>query len=163
MAAESSFDIVSKIDLFEVDNAITQAMKEITTRFDFKDAGAEIKREERSIVLGASDAYKLKSLAEVLLQRLAKRSIPLNGLVHGKPETTPTGRATEKIEIQNGIPTEKAKEIVKIVKDLKVRVQASILSDQVRVKGPKKDDLQTVMRCLRERDLGCHIEFTNYR
>jgi len=163
MASESSFDIVSKIDLFEVDNAIAQAMKEIGARFDFKGAGAEIRREELAIHLAAADTFKLKALSEVLLQRMAKRSVPLKGLTHSKAETTPTGKATQKIDIQSGIPTEKAKEIVKIVKDMKLKVQASILSDQVRVKGPKKDDLQSVMHALREADLGCHIEFTNYR
>lgn len=163
MASESSFDVVSKIDLFEVDNAVSQAMKEIATRFDFKGAGAEIRREEQVLHLAAADAYKLRALSEVLLQRMAKRSVPLKGLTHSKPEATPTGKATQKIEIQNGIPTEKSKEIVKLVKDLKLRVQASILSDQVRVKGAKKDDLQEVIRALREADLGCHIEFTNFR
>jgi len=163
MASESSFDIVSKIDLFEVDNAVSQAMKEIATRFDFKGAGAEIRREERVIHLSASDTFKLKALSEVLLQRMAKRGVPLKGLSHSEPTTTPTGKAAQEIEIQSGIPTEKAKEIVKLVKDLKLRVQASILSDQVRVKGAKKDDLQVVIRTLGEADLGCHIEFTNYR
>ncbi len=163
MASENSFDIVSKIDLFEVDNAVTQTMKEISTRFDFKGAGAEIRREEHTLHLVAADTYKLKSLSEVLAQRLAKRAVPLKGLTHSNPETTPTGRATQKIDIQNGIPAEKAKEIVKRVKDLKLRVQASILADQVRVKGSKKDDLQIVIRSLREAELGCHIEITNYR
>jgi uncharacterized protein YajQ (UPF0234 family) len=163
MAPESSFDIVSKIDLFEVDNAVSQAMKEIGTRFDFKGAGAEIRREERALHLAAADTYKLKALSEVLRERMAKRNVPLKGLTYSSPETTPTGKATQKIEIQNGIPTEKAKEIVKLVKDLKLRVQASILSDQVRVKGAKKDDLQKVIHALREADLGCHVEFTNFR
>jgi len=163
MASESSFDIVSKIDLFEVDNAVSQAMKEITTRFDFRGAGAEIRREDRTLHLAVADTYKLKALSEVLRERMAKRNVPLKGLTYSNPETTPTGKATQKIEIQDGVPTEKAKEIVKIVKDLKLRVQASILSDQVRVKGAKKDDLQEVMQVLREADLGCHIDFTNYR
>ncbi|HZE89915.1 MAG TPA: YajQ family cyclic di-GMP-binding protein [Verrucomicrobiae bacterium] len=163
MASESSFDIISKIDLFEVDNAISQASKEIANRFDFKGTGAEIRREAQVIHLSAADTYKLKALDEVLRERMAKRSVPLKGMTYGKPETTPTGKATQKIDIQNGIPTEKAKEIVKLVKDLRLKVQASILSDQVRVKGPKKDDLQAVMHALREADLGCHIEFTNFR
>jgi uncharacterized protein YajQ (UPF0234 family) len=163
MASDSSFDIVSKIDLFEVDNAVSQAMKEIGTRFDFKGAGAEIRREERVLHLAAADTYKLKALSEVLRERMAKRNVPLKGLTYSNPETTPTGKATQKVEIQNGIPTEKAKEIAKLVKDLKLRVQASILSDQVRVKGAKKDDLQKVIHALREADLGCHVEFTNFR
>jgi uncharacterized protein YajQ (UPF0234 family) len=163
MASENSFDIVSKIDLFEVDNAIAQAVKEIGTRFDLKGSGAEVRREDHSLRLAASDSHKLKSVAEVLVQKLAKRGVPLKGLTHGNVETTPTGRAAQAIEIQRGIPTEKAKEIVKIVKDLKLKVQASILADQVRVKAGKKDDLQAVIRSLRETDLGIDMQFTNYR
>ena len=163
MASESSFDIVSKIDLFEVDNAIGQTAKEVSTRFDLKDCGAEARREDRTIHLAAADAYKLRSVVEILLQRMAKRGIPLKGLTHTKVVTTPTGRAAQTIEIQNGIPTDKAREIVRIVKDLKLRVQASILADQVRVKGGKKDDLQAVIHRLRETDLGIDMQFTNYR
>ena len=163
MVPENSFDIVSKIDLFEVDNAISQSMKEITTRFDLKGAGAEVRREERTIHLAAADSFKLKSIGEILFQKLAKRGVPLKGLTPSKVETTPTGRAAQTIEIQNGIPTEKAKEIVKIVKDLKLKVQASILADQVRIRGVKKDDLQAVIRHLRETDLGIDMQFMNYR
>jgi uncharacterized protein YajQ (UPF0234 family) len=163
MSSDNSFDIVSKIDLFEVDNAVSQTTKEVSTRFDLKGAGAELRREDRKLHLAAADAYKVKSISEILLQRLSKRGVPLKGLTHSKVETTPTGRATQTIEIQNGIPTEKAKEIVRIIKDTKLKVQASILSDTVRVKGAKKDDLQAIMRTLRETDLGIDMQFTNYR
>jgi len=163
MASESSFDIVSKIDLFEVDNAVGQTLKEVSTRFDLKAAGTEIRREEHVLHLGASDGYKLKSVVEILLQRLAKRGVPLKGLTHSKVQVTPTGRASQQIEIQDGIPAEKAREIVKHVKEQKLKVQASILADQVRVWGAKKDDLQAVIRSLRETDLGIHMQFTNYR
>lgn len=163
MAAESSFDIVSKIDLFEVDNAIGQALKEIGTRFDLKGADPEIRREEHVLRLGASDAHKLRSIVEILNLRLAKRGVPLAGLTASAVTTTPTGHAAQTLEIQNGIPGEKAKEIVRRIKDLKLKVQATIQADQVRVKGTRKDDLQAVIQALRETDLGIHMQFTNYR
>ena len=163
MAEESSFDIVSKIDLAEVDNAINQTRKEIATRYDLKGSNCSLERLERQVVLTAEDKFKVRSVDEIFRQRLAKRGVPLKGLAFSEPAPAAGGQFRQTVDIQNGIPNEKAREIVKVVKDLKLRVQASIQGDQLRVRGSKKDDLQVVIRNLREKDFGIDVQFTNYR
>ena len=163
MAEESSFDIVSKIDLAEVDNAIQQTRKEVATRYDLKGSRCALERLERQIVLTAEDDFKVRSVDEILRQKLARRGVPLKGLVFSEPQQAGAGMHKQTIDIQNGIPIEKARDIVKTIKDLKLKVQASIQGDQLRVKGPKKDDLQAVIQTLRGKDFGIDVQFTNYR
>lgn len=165
MAQQNSFDIVSKIDLSEVANAINQTMKEVQTRFDFKGSKSEITldQKEHAITLISDDDFKLKSLIDILQQKLVKRGVPLKGLSYGKVEQAAGNTVRQRIALQQGIPTEKAKEIVKIIKDSKLKVQASINGDIVRVSGKDRDTLQQVIQLMREQDLGIHMEFTNYR
>jgi hypothetical protein len=161
--AESSFDVVSNVDHQEVRNAIAQAMKEITTRFDLKGTRSNIEFPGEAIVLTSSDEFKLKAVRDVLEGRLVKRSVPLKALSFGEVEKALGGTTRQTVSLQQGIPTEKAREVVKLIKGTKLKVQASIQGDQVRVSGKNKDDLQTVMRMLRETDLGIDMQFTNYR
>lgn len=163
MASENSFDIASKIDLAEVDNAVNQTAKEVAQRFDFKGAKASVTREGDALVLHAADEFKVKSLVEILEGKLVKRQVPLKGLSYGKVEAAAGGTTRQRVEIQQGIPVEKAREIVKMIKGLGKKVQAQIMEDQVRVSGKSKDDLQAVMEHLRAADLGIHLQFTNYR
>src|SRR3989338_4891002 len=165
MAAESSFDIVSKIDLQEVKNAVDQALKELGQRFDFKGSKSEILLDEKNkeISVGSDDEYKLKSVLDILQSKLVKRGISLKALTYGKIEPALSGTVRQKISLQQGIPSEKAKEIVKVIKDLKFKVQSQIQGDQVRVTGKNKDDLQAVIKHLREKDFGIDMQFTNYR
>ena len=165
MAAESSFDIVSKIDLQEVKNAVEQALKELGQRFDFKGSKSEILLDEKNkeISVGSDDEYKLKSVLDILQSKLVKRGISLKALTYGKIEPALSGTVRQKISLQQGIPSEKAKEIVRVIKDLKFKVQSQIQGDQVRVTGKNKDDLQAVIKHLREKDFGIDMQFTNYR
>ena len=164
MAAENSFDIVSKVDLQEVRNAIEQAIKEVRTRFDLKDSKSEINLEgEDAIQLASVDEYKLQAVTEILRQKLVKRGVSLKALTFGKVEPAAGSSVRQKITLQQGIAGEKAKEIVKIIKDSKKKVQASIQGDTVRVSGKDRDALQEVMALLRGRDLGIDMQFTNYR
>ncbi|MBN2370735.1 MAG: YajQ family cyclic di-GMP-binding protein [Vicinamibacteria bacterium] len=161
--AEFSFDVVSKIDLQEVRNAINQAMKEISTRFDLKGSRSNIDLGEDEISLVSSDEYKLKAVRDVLEGRLVKRGVPLKALSFGTIEEALGGTARQKIGLQKGIPIEKAREIVKRVKQMKLKVQAAIQGDQVRISGKNRDDLQSVIRTLKETDLGIDMQFVNYR
>jgi cyclic-di-GMP-binding protein len=161
--ADSSFDIVSKVDLQEVKNAIAQATKELQTRFDLKGTGSAVDLAGEDLVLTSSDEFKLKAVREVLEQRLVKRSVPLKAITWGEIDKALGGTARQKASLQKGIPTEKAREIVKVIKGSKVKVQAAIQGDQLRVTGKNKDDLQAVMRLLRESDFGIDMQFTNYR
>jgi uncharacterized protein YajQ (UPF0234 family) len=161
--ADSSFDIVSKVDLQEVKNAIAQATKEIQTRFDLKGTGSSADLAGEEIVLASSDDFKLRAVREVLEQRLVKRSVPLKAITWGEVEHALGGTVRQKASLQSGIPTEKAREIVKIIKGTKLKVQAAIQGDQLRVSGKNRDDLQAVMRVLREADLGIDMQFANYR
>ena len=161
--AESSFDVVSRVDLQEVRNAIAQAMKEITTRFDLKGTGSEISLEGEEIHLVSNDEFKLKAVRDVLEGRLVKRNVPLKALSFGEIEKALGGTGRQKVTLQKGIPTDKAREIVKLIKGTKLKVQASIQGDQLRVTGKNKDDLQAVMQALRAADLGIDMQFTNYR
>jgi uncharacterized protein YajQ (UPF0234 family) len=161
--AESSFDVVSSVDLQEVKNAVAQAMKEIVTRFDLKGSGSEVALEGEGLVLTSSDEFKLKAIRDVLEGRLVKRNVPLKALSYGTIEKALGGTVRQKVALQKGIPSDKAREIVKVIKGTKLKVQASIQGDQVRVSGKNKDDLQGVIRLLKETDLGIDMQFTNYR
>jgi len=164
MASENSFDVVSKIDLQEVSNAIQQAVKEIHTRFDLKDSKSEIAMEgKEAILMSSADEYKLKAVTDVLQNKLVKRQVPLKGLVYGAVEPATGSTVRQKITLQQGIPIEKAREIVKLIKDSKLKVQASIQSDTVRVSSKDRDTLQQVIALLRNKDFGIDVQFTNYR
>ncbi len=163
---QNSFDVVSNIDAQEVSNAVNQAMKEIQTRFDFKGSKSSIAFDGKELVLISDDEKKLKSVVEILKEKLIKRKVPLNGLIYGKMEEAAGNTVRQAVQIQQGIPSEKAKEIVKIIKNSKMRkVQATIQSDQVRITSPNKDELQEVIKMLREQEkaLGIPLQFTNYR
>ena len=163
MPADNSFDIVCKIDMQEVTNALDQTRREIDTRYDLKGSKHEVTLEKTDITLTATDDMKLKAIVDVLQSKLHKRGVPLKGLTYGKVETGGGGVLRQKIALQQGIPIEKAREIVRLVKDTKLKLQASIQDDQVRVSGKSRDDLQKVIALLRERDLGIALQFTNYR
>ena len=165
MADEHSFDVVSKVDLQEVLNAVQQAMKEISQRFDFKGSKSsiELNKDKHEITLISDDELKLKTVIDILQTKLVKRSVSLKALNYGKIEQAANNTVRQIVTLQQGIPVEKAKEIVKIIKDTKMKVQSEIQKDQVRVKAKKIDDLQLVMKLLKEKDLGVHIEFINYR
>ena len=158
-----SFDVVCELDLQEIDNAVHQTLRELGNRFDFKGTTFEVYREEHVIHLHAQDDFKLRALAEILQERLAKRNVPLKAIVAGKPEPGPAGTAKQKLELQKGIATDKAREIVKLVKDAKLKVQAAIQGEQVRITGKKRDDLQAVMQLLRAKDLDVAMQFVNFR
>jgi uncharacterized protein YajQ (UPF0234 family) len=163
MAADSSFDIVCKIDMQEVTNALDQTRREIDTRYDLKGSKHEVTLEKTDITLTAVDDMKLKAVVDILQSKLHKRGVPLKALTYGKVETGAGGILRQKIGLQQGIPIDKAREIVRLVKDSKIKVQASIQEDQVRVSGKNRDDLQRVIALVRERDLGIALQFTNYR
>ena len=161
---ENTFDIVSKIDLQEVSNAIQQSMKEITTRFDLKDSKSNIAMEGKdAIVLHSIDEYKLKSINDVFQQKLVKRGVPLKGLTYGPIEPAANATTKQKITMQQGIPVEKARDIVKLIKNSKKKVQASIQGDLVSVSGKDRDTLQEIIALLRQQDFGIDMQFTNYR
>jgi len=160
---DNSFDVVSKIDLAEVSNAIQQALKEIHTRFDLKDSKSNIELDKDGIVLHSADEYKLKAVNDVLQAKLVKRGVPLKGLTYGAVEPSAGGTAKRRITMQQGIPIEKAREIVKLVKDSKKKAQASIQGDLVRISGKDRDTLQDVIAMLRAHDFGIDLQFTNYR
>ena len=163
MASENSFDIVSRIDLQEVDNAIQQASKEIGQRYDFKGSPVEISRKEHALQLKAENEYKLKAVTEILSQRLAGRKVPLKGLKFKTPEHAMGGTLRQQVDLQQGIPQDQAREIVKILKGSGLKVQAAIQGDQVRVRGKSRDLLQNAMNVLRESKLDFDMQFTNYR
>jgi len=162
---DNTFDIVSKIDLAEVNNAIQQALKEIHMRFDLKDSKSDIQLNEKDnkIVMSSSDEFKLKAVTDVFEQKLVKRKVPLKGLTFG-PVTAAAGSSVrQEVSLQQGIPIEKAREIVKTIKDSKKKVQASIQGDLVRVSGRDRDALQEIIALLRGQDFGIDMQFTNYR
>ncbi len=165
MASENSFDIVSKIEMQEIKNAIEQAMKEVGQRFDFKGSKSEIKLEEKNneILVSSDDEYKLKSLIDILQSKLVKRGISLKALTYEKIESALGGTVKQNIKLQQGIPSEKAKEVVKVIKETRIKVQSQIQGDQVRVTGKNRDDLQAIIKLLRERDFGIDMQFINYR
>ena len=162
---DNSFDVVSKIDLNEVSNAIHQAMKEIIVRFDLKNSKStiELNEKDKKIQLASADEFKLRAITEILETRLAKRGVPLKGLTHGEVSQAAGSTVRQEISIQSGIPIEKAREIVKKIKEAKLKVQASIQGDLVRVSGKNRDDLQQAIQLLKGQDFGIDMQFTNYR
>ena len=158
-----SFDVVCRVDLQEVDNAINQTLREIGQRFDFKSTKTEVRREENAIHLHSADDFKVRALGDILREKLARRQVPLKALQIGPIEPGPAGTAKQKLDLQQGIPIEKAREIVKLVKEMKTKVQVAIQGDQVRVTGKKKDDLQAAVQLLRAQDLGIAMQFVNFR
>ena len=161
--ADASFGIVSEVNLPEVGNAVAQAQKEIQQRYDLKGTAAGLELKEKELVLTADNDFGLKAVNDLLQTKLAKRGVPIKALAYGKVEPAAKGTVRQQVTIQQGVASEKAKEIVKAIKDSKIKVQAAIQGDQVRVSGKKKDDLQGVIALLREKDFGIPIQFTNYR
>jgi uncharacterized protein YajQ (UPF0234 family) len=162
---DNSFDVVSKIDLTEVLNAVQQTMKEVKTRFDLKDSksSVELNEKDHKILLASSDEYKLKAVVEILGQKLVKRNVPTKGLQYGSLITASAGSVKQEITLQQGISTEKAKEIVKVIKDSKLKVQATIQADVVRISGKDRDTLQQAIAALRGKDFGIDMQFSNFR
>jgi len=164
MADNHSFDIVCKIDEQEIVNAVQQTQKETAQRYDFKNAKVflEFDSKNKVITLKAESDFRLKSLAEILEIRMAKRNLPLGAINRGAIETTANGTASQEYKIQDGIPIEKAKEIVKLIKSLKIKAQAAIQGDQVRITSKSIDNLQLVQEKIRAAELKIHVEFVNY-
>ena len=163
MPADNSFDIVCKVDMQEVTNAVDQARREVDTRYDLKGSKNEIKLEKTDVILTSADEMKLKAVVDIMQSKLHKRGVPLKALTYGTVEPAAGSTFRQKVGLQQGIPIDKAKEIVRLIKDSKLKVQASIQEDQVRVSGKSKDDLQRVMTMVREKELGIAVQFTNYR
>ena len=165
MAKQNSFDIVSEVDLAEVKNAVHQATKELVQRYDLKSSGSTIDFDEKapSLTLESADEYSIEAVKGVLIQKLVRRKVSTKALTWGT--VTPAGgnRVRQLVELQQGIPMEKAKEIVKIIKQEKLKVQAAIQGDSVRVTGKNRDDLQYLIALLKEEDLGIDMSFANYR
>lgn len=166
MAQAASFDITSTVDLQEVDNAVNQAKKELTQRYDFKGSRAaiDLNKADNTIALTADDDFKMNAVWEILLTRMVRRGVPTKNLTLGDAERAAHDTVRRVVKLQQGIPTEAAKEIVKYLKDKKLKkITVAIMSDQVRVTSPSKDELQEAMRSLREHDFGCALQFGNYR
>jgi cyclic-di-GMP-binding protein len=164
MAQQNSFDITSKIEHTEVVNAINQALKELQNRFDYKGSISNIEMEKQeAIILTSDDEYRLKGLDDILQSKMVKRNVPLKGLTYGKIESALGGTVRQRITLQDGIPQDKAKEIVKFIKETKLKVQASIQGELVRVTGKDRDVLQDVIAALKPEDFGIDMQFTNYR
>lgn len=162
---ENTFDIVSNIDLNEVRNAVQQTAKEVQTRYDLKDSksSVELNEKDNKILLASSDEFKLKAVTEILGQKLVKRNVPLKGLQYGSIQQASHNSVRQEVSLQQGISTEKARDIVKTIKDSKLKVQASIQGDVVRVSGKDRDTLQQAIALLRGKDFGIDMQFTNYR
>jgi uncharacterized protein YajQ (UPF0234 family) len=162
---DNSFDVVSKIELPEVNNAIQQALKDINNRYDLKDSKSSIELNEKDhkILLASQDEYKLKAVIEVLESKLVKRKVPLKGLTYGTLIPAAGSSVKQEITMQQGIPIEKAREIVRKIKDSKLKVQAAIQGDLVRVSGRDRDTLQSVIKLLNSSDFGIDMQFINYR
>jgi len=158
-----SFDVVSKVDLQEVDNALNQTRKEVAQRYDLKDAKTEIGWDQKEMIITSADDFKVKAVVDVLQSKLVRRNVPIKNLDYGKVEPAAGGRARQVIKVQQGIDSEKAREITKMVKSSGIKVQAQILEDQVRVNGKKKDDLQAIIQALRAADFGIALQFVNFR
>ncbi|MDQ3746836.1 MAG: YajQ family cyclic di-GMP-binding protein [Acidobacteriota bacterium] len=163
MAQQNSFDIVSQVEIAEVKNALDQTMKEVRQRFDFKGSRAEVRLEEGELILTAEDETKLRNMNDILQQKLVRRSVPLKALSYGRVEPAAGGTVRQHAAIQQGIPSDKAKEIVKFIKDSKLKVQAAIQGDTVRVSGRDRDTLQDVIARLKAKDFGINMQYTNYR
>ncbi len=165
MADEHFFDIVCKVDLQEVSNAVNQAIKEIEQRFDFKGSksSVELDKDKGLMTIVSDDETKLKSVIDILQSKLVKRGVSLKALSYGKVEQAAGSTVRQVVTLQQGIPQDKAKEMVRLIKDLKLKVSAEIQKDQVRVRGKKIDELQTIIAKLKEKDFGIAVQFTNYR
>ena len=163
MAAANSFDVVSEVNMMEASNAVQQAMKEIRQRFDFKGSVSDITLEGETLTLHSDDESRLKAVIDVLTTKLVKRGVSLKSLQYGKIEPAAKGTVRQVVTVQRGIPTEKAKEIVKFIKGTGIRVQAAIQENQVRVSGKNRDDLQAAIGSLKGQDFGLDLQFTNYR
>jgi cyclic-di-GMP-binding protein len=166
MAGNQSFDITTGCDLQEVDNAINQAMKEIRQRYDFKGLNVSIdfQRAENKLILRAPDEFKLRSIWDVVQEKMIRRQVPLKNLQQGKAMPAAGGSVTQEIDLQQGIPIETARAVVKFIKEMKIKkVQSEIQGEQVRVSSPVRDDLQTVMHKIKEQDFGVELKFGNYR
>ena len=162
--AENTFDIVSKVDMQEVSNAVQQALKEIHTRYDLKDSKSDIQIDAKEgLVLASADEYKLKAVNDILQGKLFKRGVSLKSLTYGTIEPAASSTVRQKVGLQQGIPIEKAREIVKVLKNSKLKVQASIQGDFVRVSGKDRDALQEAIALLKQSDFGMDMQFTNYR
>lgn len=158
-----SFDVVSRVDLQEIDNALNQTRKEVAQRYDLKDSKTEITWDEKEIVITSADDFKVKAVVDVLQTKLVRRNVPIKNLDYGKVEPAAGSRARQAITVQQGIVTEKAREIAKKVKTSGIKVQAQIVEDEVRVSGKKRDDLQAMMQVLRGEDFGVALQFVNFR
>jgi uncharacterized protein YajQ (UPF0234 family) len=160
---DNSFDVACKVDPQAVSDAVHQATREIQTRYDLKQTKSELGLEKDGIVVHTDNDYVLKQVVDLLQSKLHRRGVPLKALTYGKIEPASGGTVRQRVSVQQGIPMDKAKEIVRLIKDAKLKVQAQIQEDQVRVFGKSRDDLQTVIKLLRDKDLGIEMQFTNYR
>lgn len=163
MSSESSFDIVSKMDMQELNNAVNQAEKEIETRFDFKNSKSSITIEKEELVLVSDDDFKLQNVKDILLSKMSKRGIPIKNLDYGKVEPASGATVRQRVKLKQGIDQDNAKKINILIRDSKLKVKSQIQGDQIRVTGKSKDDLQKVMSILRGADLSLELQFTNYR
>jgi uncharacterized protein YajQ (UPF0234 family) len=163
MAQQNSFDIVSEVDRAEVTNAINQTIKEVRQRFDFKGSSATVTLEANELILTAEDETKLRNMNDIFQQKLVRRGVPLKALSYGNVDPAAGGTVRQRVQIQQGIPQEKAKEVVRFIKDSKAKVQASIQGDVVRVSGKDRDTLQGVIANLKGKDFGIDMQFSNYR
>ncbi|OGX68523.1 MAG: YajQ family cyclic di-GMP-binding protein [Paenibacillus sp. RIFOXYA1_FULL_44_5] len=163
MASESSFDIVSKVDMQEVSNAVNQAIREIETRFDFKGSKSSISVEDGHLVVVSDDEYKLNSVIDILQSKLVKRSVSLKNLSYGKIESAASATVRQKIELKQGIEQESSKEINTIIRDSKLKVKSQIQGDQIRVSGKSLDDLQAIIQLLKAADMPIELQFVNFR
>lgn len=164
MSKQNSFDIVSKVDLQEVLNAVDQTRREIAQRYDFKGSPAEVEWDgQNEITLLAENEYRLEAVGEILKMKMARRGVSIRSLDFGKPEPAARGQVRQVVKVVQGISKEKAKEIVAAIKELKLKVQPQIMDDQIRVSGKSRDELQAVIQSLKQRDFGLELQFTNYR
>ena len=162
---DNSFDVVSKIEMPEVVNAVQQALKEITTRYDLKDSKSniEIKEKDLKLILSSNDDFKLKAVTDILQAKLVKRGVPIKNLTFGKIDSATGSSVRQEVALQQGIPMEKAKDIVRVIKDSKLKVQAAINADLVRVSSKDRDTLQDAIALIKGHDFGVELQFTNYR
>lgn len=163
MAKEESFDVVSRVDMQEVDNALNQTNKEIQQRFDFKNSKAAVSLEEESLKIIAEDDFRLKSVIDILQTKLVRRQVPIRNLDYGKIGEASGGMVRQIVGLKQGIEVDTARQIVKDIKGLKLKVQAQIMDDQIRVSGKSRDDLQLVIEFLKKQDYKLELQFTNYR
>jgi len=163
MAKENSFDIVSKTDYAEIDNALNQTLKEVSQRFDFKGSKATVELADKDLIMSAEDETRLRNMNDILQSKFIKRGISLKALDYQKIEPAAGGSVRQTVKIQQGIPIEKAKEIVKYIKDAKIKVQASIQGETVRVSGKDRDTLQETIAQLKAKDFGIDMQFDNFR